>query len=47
MILILILAIAIIALAAFMVLPELVDRMVDAYDSWCEVIDRIKRRANR
>jgi hypothetical protein len=46
-ILILILAITIIALAAFMVLPELMDHMVDAYDDWKAVFDRIKRRTNR
>ena len=47
MILIFILAIAIIALAAFIVLPSVLNTLVDSYDEWKDVFDRIKRRAKR
>jgi hypothetical protein len=46
MILILILAI-IFVIAAFIFLPGFLDLMVDSYDEWKQVMERIKRRANR
>ncbi len=47
MILIFILAIAIIAVAAFITLPGLCHLMIDSYDEWTKVHDRIKRRTKR
>lgn len=45
MILILIMAI-IVTIAAFVFLPGLLDLMVDSYDEWKKVFERIKRRFN-
>jgi hypothetical protein len=47
MILILILAILFVACVLFIVLPKVVDSLVDAYDEWQEVLGRIKRRAKK
>jgi hypothetical protein len=47
MILILILAIIIIAVGMFIVTPTLLDVLVDAYDEWKKVFDRIKRRIQK
>lgn len=44
MILILILALIIITIAAFVVLPGLLNLLVDSYDEWKQVFERIRRR---
>lgn len=46
-ILIAIVAIFIIGCAAFVCLPGVVNDLVDAYDDWRHVFDRIKRRTKR
>lgn len=47
MIIILILGFLILGCAAFIVLPHILDDLVDAYDEWREVFARIRRRAKR
>lgn len=47
MILILILFLIFLIFAAFVLLPSAVDMLVDAYDEWHKVFERIKRRTNQ
>lgn len=46
-VIIFIIAILIISCAAFVTLPHVVDDLVDAYDEWRHVFERIKRRTKQ
>ena len=47
MILILILALIVIAIAAFTVLPGVLNLLVDAYDEWIHAFHRVQRRRKK
>lgn len=47
MILILVLAIIVIVITAFVLLPVAAHMVIDAYDEWHKVFERIKRRTDQ
>jgi hypothetical protein len=47
MILILILVFIIVAIGVFIALPTLLDLLVDTYDEWVHILNRIERRRKK